>query len=75
MTSEQQLAEVVRSLCEIGLNCLVMDGYAVRHYGLIRHTDDYDFCLAPDHWDELPDRLAESRLFDGRQPLEGPTWR
>lgn len=75
MTSEQRLAEAVRSLEEVGLNCLVMGGHAVRFYGLLRHTDDFDVCLSPDQWVELPQRLSASRLFGGAMPQEGPTWR
>lgn len=72
---DERLAEIVTALEAVELNCLVMGGHAVRFYGLHRHTDDFDLCLAPDHWDELPSRLAQSRLFIDQRLIEGTTWR
>jgi hypothetical protein len=75
VTAELRLAEIVGALEAVGLSCLVMGGHAVCFYGLHRHTDDFDFCLAPDHWEDLPHFLAKSSL-NGHQPLpEGASWR
>jgi hypothetical protein len=52
-----------------------MGGHAVRYYGLQRHTDDVDLHLAPDCWDDLSQRLAQSSLFANLPVIEGPTWR
>ena len=52
-----------------------MGGHAVRHYGFLRYTNDFDFTLAPDGWDALTDRLARSGLFQSTGPIEGNSWR
>jgi hypothetical protein len=74
VNAETRLAEIVAALESVGLSCLVMGGHAARYYGLSRNTVDYDFHLAPEHWDSLADRLAHSSLCKG-QPPEGPSWR
>ena len=56
MTAEVRLAEILTCLEEVGLTCLVMGGHAVRHYGLNRNTNDFDFHLSPDGWSDLADR-------------------
>lgn len=75
MTADERLAEIVTALESVGLTYLVMGGHAVRFYGLQRNTVDFDFHLAPDHWDDLPELLSRTPLFLGGQILEGDSWR
>jgi hypothetical protein len=70
-----RLAEVVSALESVGISFLVMDGHAVRFYGLSRYTNDVDLHVAPDQWDDLPARLARTSLFAGQAVVEGPSWR
>jgi hypothetical protein len=65
LNPEERLAAVVWTLEAAALSCLVMGGHAVRHYGLQRHTNDFDLAVAPEGWGDLPDRLAGSGLFPG----------
>jgi hypothetical protein len=75
MTGDERLAEIVTALESVGLTYLVMGGHAVRFYGLQRNTVDFDFHLAPDRWDDLPELLARTPLFSGGQIVEGDSWR
>jgi hypothetical protein len=75
LNPDERLAGIVAALDSAGLTCLVMGGHAVRHYGLQRYTNDFDFTLAPGVWNELTDRLAATGLFRGAGPVEGNTWR
>lgn len=75
MNSEERLATIVQALETVGLSCLIMGGHAVRFYGLQRHTNDFDFTLAPDGWDDLADRLTRTDLFPAAGPVEGNSWR
>jgi hypothetical protein len=75
LNPEERLAAIVAALEAAGLSCLVMGGHAVRHYGLLRYTNDFDLTLAPEGWDDLADRLARSGLFPGGTPPEGNSWR
>jgi len=75
LSPEERLAAIVTALEAAGVACLVMDGHAVRHYGLQRHTNDFDLTLAPEGWGDLADRLVRSRLFPGGAPVEGTSWR
>jgi hypothetical protein len=52
-----------------------MGGHAVRYYGFVRNTDDFDLHIAPNVWDELTSKLAGSVLFPGGPPVEGDSWR
>jgi hypothetical protein len=72
---EERLAAIARALESVGLSCLIMGGHAVRFYGLQRHTNDFDLTLAPDAWDDLTDRLAQTGLFPATGPVEGNSWR
>jgi hypothetical protein len=72
---ESRLAEIFTALEDEGIACLVMGGHAVRYYGLIRSNIDFDLCLAPEGWDDLPARLAATPLLSGRAVIEGPSWR
>jgi hypothetical protein len=72
---EERLAAIVSALESVGLSCLVMGGHAVRFYGLLRHTNDYDLTLSPDGWDDLAARLARTGLFPDTGPVEGNSWR
>ncbi len=65
MSPEERLAAIVAALESVGLCCLVMGGHAVRFYGLQRYTNDFDFTLAPDGWDDLAERLVRTGLFPG----------
>jgi hypothetical protein len=71
----ERLAEIVAGLNEAGLVCLVMGGHAVRFYGLVRYTNDFDLHLAPAGWDNLADRLKCMTLFSTLPPEEGTSWR
>ncbi len=75
MNPENRLAEIVTALESVNIACLVMGGHAVRYYGLRRDTSDFDLHLAPDGWDGLSAKLAETPLFAGSPVLEGPSWR
>lgn len=75
MNPDARLAEIITALEAVGLNSLVMGGHAVRFSGVDRNTADFDLHLAPDHWDELPQRLSQTPLFAGQPPPEGPSWR
>ncbi len=75
MNPDERLVGIVRALDSVGLSSLVMGGHAVRHYGLLRYTNDFDFTLAPEAWEALTDRLAGSGLFRGTGPVEGNSWR
>jgi hypothetical protein len=72
---DERLAAIVRALEAVGLSCLILDGHAVRFYGLQRHTNDFDLTLAPDGWDDLAGRLARTALFPATGPVEGASWR
>ena len=37
---------VARRLPKVGLDCLMIGGHAVNHYGVIRATQDIDFMIA-----------------------------
>jgi hypothetical protein len=74
LNPQERLASIVTALESAGLSCLIMGGHAVRHYGLLRHTNDFDLTLAPEGWGDLTDRLARSQLFPGA-PIEGNSWR
>jgi hypothetical protein len=71
---DERLAWIVTALESAGLAYLVMGGHAVRFYGLQRNTVDFDFHLAPDRWDDLPELLARTTLFSGRPVVEGSSW-
>src|SRR5262245_14655757 len=75
--SDARLATVFRELTSLGVQHLVMGGHAVRFYGVDRSTLDYDFCVAASdqEWADLPELLAQSRLFHGGGIHEGPSWR
>jgi hypothetical protein len=75
VTADERLGEVITALQAVGISCLVMGGHAVRFYGLARYTNDFDVHIAPDRWDDLPNRLARSKLFSGQPMVEGPSWR
>jgi hypothetical protein len=75
VSPDARLAEVVSELEGAGVFCLVMGGHAVRFYGLSRYTNDVDLHVAPDQWQELPDRLARTNLLKGQDLREGPSWR
>jgi hypothetical protein len=75
LNPEERLASILAALESAGLVCLVMDGHAVRHYGLQRHTNDFDLTLAPQGWGDLADRLVRSGLFPGGALVEGDSWR
>jgi hypothetical protein len=72
---ETRLADIITTLEAVGLNSLVMGGHAVRFFGLDRNTADYDLHLAPECWDDLPDKLSQAPLFAGTALIEGPSWR
>ncbi len=71
MSPEERLGVIVSAIESVGLHCLVMGGHAVRYYGLQRFTNDFDFALAPDSYDNLPDKLGQSGLFPDTGPTEG----
>jgi hypothetical protein len=75
MSAEERLAQIVTGLEAVGLSCLVLGGHAVRYYGLLRNTIDFDLHLAPDGWDSLEARLSQIPLFSGQSIIEGPSWR
>lgn len=75
MSPEERLAALVSALEGVGLSSLVLDGHAVRYYGLQRHTNDFDLTLSPDGWDDLAERLGRTGLFAGAGPQEGNSWR
>jgi hypothetical protein len=75
LNPEEQLAAIVASLEAVGLSFLVMGGHAVRHYGLQRHTNDFDLTLAPEGWDDLRDRLGRTGVFPAGALVEGNSWR
>jgi hypothetical protein len=75
MTGDERLAEIVTALESVGIAYLVMGGHAVRFYGLHRDTNDFDFHLAPDRWDDLPELLSRTPLFSGGPLVEGSSWR
>ncbi len=75
MNPDERLAAIVVALESVGLSCLVMGGHAVRFYGLLRYTNDFDLTLAPDGWDDLAGRLRRTGLFPPSGPVEGNTWR
>lgn len=52
-----------------------MGGHAVRFYGLVRYTNDFDLHIAPSPWDDLVERLASCSLFASFPISEGPSWR
>jgi hypothetical protein len=45
-----------------------MGSHAVRYYGLRRYTNNFDFTLAPEGWDDLGERLARSGLESPARP-------
>jgi hypothetical protein len=73
LSPEERLATIVAALEAAGVECLVMGGHAVRHYGPQRHTNDVDLTLAPEGWSDLTDRLVRTGLFPGGAPVEGTT--
>lgn len=75
MTPDERLAMVVSTLESIGVSTLVMGGHAVRFYGLLRNTNDFDLHVAPDTWDDLGDRLRKCSAFAPFPVTEGPSWR
>ncbi len=75
VSPEERLADILTALQAVGLTCLVMGGHAVRFYGVDRNTVDFDLHLAPECWDDLPDKLSQTFLFAGKPLIEGPSWR
>jgi hypothetical protein len=75
VSPEERLASIVSALESVGISGLVMGGHAVRHYGLQRYTNDFDFTLAPDAWNDLADKLVRSHLFANDRLVEGNSWR
>ncbi|MDA0839316.1 MAG: hypothetical protein O2857_16225 [Planctomycetota bacterium] len=77
MTLEEKLTAIVAALDEAGLQYLVMGGHAVRHYGVQRNTNDFDFHVSLDeaNWKTLPDRLTQTSFFSSGSLIEGPSWR
>lgn len=75
MNPEARLAQILDALEAVGLRCLVMGGHAVRYYGFERNTLDFDLHLAPECWDALPARLAQTSLAAAQALIEGPSWR
>lgn len=75
MNLEERLASIVTALESVGISCLVMGGHAVRHYGLQRYTNDFDFTIAPDSWNDLATKLVRARLFANDKLVEGNSWR
>jgi hypothetical protein len=77
LNAEERLATLFVALRDLGLDCLVMGGHAVRFYGVDRNTLDYDLhvALAPTDWAQLDRLLATSPLFRTSPPREGPSWR
>jgi hypothetical protein len=75
VNSESRLAQIISELEAVGLNSLIMGGHAVRFYGVDRNTVDFDLHLAPDGWDELPEKLSQATLLAGKALVEGPSWR
>jgi hypothetical protein len=72
---ENRLGEIVAALEAANITSLVMGGHAVRYYGRSRDTIDFNLHLAPDDWEDLTERLAGTRLFVAKPPLEGPSGR
>jgi len=72
---EARLAEIITALEAVELSCLVMGGHAVRFYGVDRNTIDFDLHLAPDCWPDLYAKLNQTKIFAGKPPIEGPSWR
>ena len=75
MNPDEWLAGIVTALESAGLAHLVMGGHAVRFYGLQRNTIDFDFHLAPGHWDDLPELLSRTPLASDGPIVEGNSWR
>jgi hypothetical protein len=75
VNSEVRLANIVTALEQAGIACLVMGGHAVRFYGLLRNTVDFDLQLSPECWDDLPARLESTALGREGTTVEGPSWR
>lgn len=73
MMADEKLAQIYRSLCEAGIDALVMGGHAVRYYGVGRNTIDFDLVTAIATTDELRVRLPQ---IPALLPIrEEPVWR
>ena len=68
MTPEERLAAIAQALESVAITCLVMGGHAVRFYGLERYTNDFDFTLAPNAWDDLAEPARANQSFSERNP-------
>jgi hypothetical protein len=75
VTPEQRLAQLAAALQEVGLRFLILGGHAVRFYGVDRNTLDFDLHVSLSDLSGLRERLGAARLFGGRPPEEGHSWR
>jgi len=75
LNPEARLAAIISELESVGLSCLIMGGHAVRYYGLVRYTNDFDFAMASEGWEDLATRLGQTHLFAGAELREGNSGR
>ena len=73
MTADQKLAQITRSLREVGIDVLVMGGHAVRYYGIDRNTIDFDLVTSLATPEELRLRLPKIESLAGIRAE--PVWR
>jgi hypothetical protein len=75
LNTTPRLLEVTEAVAEAGLRFLIMGGHAVRHYGIDRNTQDFDFHISVDQAGGLMDRLKSAGLFKHTSILAAQSWR
>ena len=73
MTPDEKLARLFDSLLKTGIDVLVMDGHAVRHYGVDRNTNDFDLVTSLKTPKELKQRVSMTDWLTGTR--EAIVWR
>jgi hypothetical protein len=75
LNPETRLAQLMTTLENAGLQCLVMRGHAVRYYGVGRNTIDFDFYVSAPSMQELRATVARLGATGELVAREGPSWR
>ena len=75
MNPEVRLANIVTALEQAGIACLVMGGHAVRFYGLLRNTVDFDLQLSWHSWKRYDGNTNTPGDWPIRRTKKRSAWR